>query len=73
MYTFLDIDVIYLYILFFSFLTNLSVKTNFPALCVEYISIPLPSNQGLTDILENPLPLLTHILFGFRPDSFEIV
>ena len=55
------------------FLPNLSETTDFPSLCVEYISVSLFCNQNFIDLLPNLLPLSTHILLGLRPDSSMIL
>ena len=48
---FFDTDVICLQILCFSALINLSVTTDFPSLCVEYIFTSLSSSHLLKDLL----------------------
>ena len=68
-YTFCDIEVIYLKILFFKVITNLSTTTDFPSLCVEYISMSIFTSHDFIDLLSNLLPLSTHTLFGLRLDS----
>ena len=50
-YTFYDIEVIYLQILFFTVLTNLSATIDFPSLCVEYISIAFFPSHDFIDLL----------------------
>ena len=62
----------YLYILVFKVLTNLSETTDFSSCCVEYISILLSCNQDFIDLLQNSLPLSIHILFDLRLDLFEM-
>ena len=52
--------------LFFRVLTNLSVTTDFPSLCVEYISMSFFSSHNFIYLLENPLSLSTHILFSLK-------
>ena len=49
--TFSDIEVIYLEILFFKALINLSATTDFPSLCVEYITILLSCSHFLKELL----------------------
>ena len=44
----------------------------FFSLSVEYISVLWSCNQDFIDILQNSLPLSTHILFGLRPDLSNI-
>ena len=65
-YTFFYIKVIYLQILFFKILINLSATTDFTSLCIEYISVWLSCNHDFTDLLKNLLHLSTGILFGLR-------
>ena len=48
---FFDTEVIYLQILLFKVLMNLSATADFPSLCVEYISIPLSCNHDFNDLL----------------------
>ena len=43
---------------------NLSAAIDFLSLCVEYISISPFSGHDFIDLLQNSLPLATHILFG---------
>ena len=43
---------------------NLSAAIDFLSLCVEYISISPFSGHDFIDLLQNSLPLSTHILFG---------
>ena len=45
--------------------------TDFSSLCVEYISILLFCKNDFIDLLENSLPLSTHILFGLHLDSLK--
>ena len=61
----------YLEILVLRVLINLSAATNFPSLCIEYVSISLSFNHFLKEILSNSLPLSTYILFGIVLDSFK--
>ena len=68
--TYFGIEVIYLEILFFKILINLSATTNFHPLCAEYISISLSWNQDFIDLLQNSLALATHISLGFQSNSF---
>ena len=49
---------------------NSSAKTDFSSLCVEYISISLSCKNDFTDVLQNSLPLSTHILFGLQLNFF---
>ena len=49
-YRFFDIEVMYLSILFFKVLINLSAKVDFPSLCVEYNSTSF-LNYDFTDLL----------------------
>ena len=75
-YTFFDIEIVYLKILLFNFLINLSAGTSFLSLCVSFfryvfISILLFCKIYFLDLLENVLPLFTHILFGVQLDSFK--
>ena len=65
-YIFLDIEVIHLQILFFKVLINLSAATDFPSLCVDCTSISLSCNHNFIDLLQNLLPLSTHILLGLH-------
>ena len=51
---------------------NLSVTTDFLLLCPEYISIAFFSSHDFIDLLQNSLPLSTHILFDLRLDSSKI-
>ena len=51
---------------------NLSVITNFPLLCVEYIFIYISCNHDHIDLLQNSLSLSTNILSGFLLDYFKI-
>ena len=51
-------------ILFFKVLINLTAKTDFLSLCVEYISISLSFNHDFIDGLQNSLHLSTYILSG---------
>ena len=62
----------YLKILFFKVLMNLSAKRDFPSLCVEYIAISFSCSHFLKELLQNSLPLSTHIPFGFLADCFKI-
>ena len=62
----------YLWILLFKVLINLSATTDLPSLCIEYISISLSFNHFFIELLQNSLPLLTHILFGLSPHVFKI-
>ena len=48
---------------------NVSAITNFPSLCVEYISISFFSSHNFIDLLYNSLPLSFHILFGLQFES----
>ena len=43
---------------------NHSAATDFPSLCVQYIAISFFLTINFVDILQNPLSLWTHILFG---------
>ena len=61
----------YLSILFFKVLINLSAITDFP-LSLEYICISLFSKNDFIDPLYNSLPFSIHILFGVRYDSSKI-
>ena len=70
-YTFFDTEVMYLQILVFKVLMNLSAATDFPYLCIEYISISL-SFSHFYELLWNSLTLSTHVLFGFLLDFFKI-
>ena len=67
-----DIELIYLKILYLKVLINLSATIDFPLLCAEYISISLFSDHEFIDLLQNLLPLSSHILFGLRFDSSKI-
>ena len=71
-FTFLDIEVMYLQILVFKVLINLSATIDFPSLLIEYISISLSFNHDLTKLWSNSLPLPAHIFFGFPLDFFKI-
>ena len=51
---------------------NLSTTTYFSSLCVEYILISLSCNHDFIDLLENSLPLSTHVFLGLRSGSFKI-
>ena len=51
MYTFFDIEAMYLEILFFTALTNLSTTTDFPSLCVEYITTSFSCSHFLKELL----------------------
>ena len=42
--------------------------THFLLLCAEYISIAFSSNHNFIGLLQNSLPLSTHILFGLQLD-----
>ena len=55
-YTFFDIKVIYLKILFFKILINLWATTDFPLLCIEYIYIAF-FNHDFIDLLKTSMPL----------------
>ena len=57
--------------LFFKVLINISATSDFPSLCVQYISVSLSCNHDFIDLLQNALPLSTHIMFGFQLDSTE--
>ena len=46
-----DTEVMYLLILVLKVLVNLSATTNFPSLCIEYISISLSYNYFLKELL----------------------
>ena len=48
--------------------SDVSATTDFPLLCIKYILMPLSHNQNFTDLLQNSLPLSTHILLGLQPD-----
>ena len=50
-YTFSDIEVIYLQVLFLNVLINISATTSLFSLCVEYISVAFSSNYGFIDLL----------------------
>ena len=50
-YTLFGTEVTYMQILFFKVLINLSTTTDFPSLCVEYISISLSCNHDFIDLL----------------------
>ena len=71
-YTFFDIEVTYLYILFLKVLINLSVMTDFPSLCFECISILLFCENDFIYLLLNSLLLSTHVVLGLRLDSIKI-
>ena len=62
---------IYYIILYFIYF-NLLATTDFFSLSVEYISVLWSCNQDFIDMLQNSLPLSTHILFGLRPDLSNI-
>ena len=51
MYTFIDIEVMYLQILLFKVQINLSATTDFPSLCVEYIFMSFFSSHYFIDLL----------------------
>ena len=51
---------------------DLSVTTDFPSLCVKYISISVFSKIDFIDILQNSLPMSTHVLYGLRVGSSKI-
>ena len=51
---------------------NLSATINFSLLCIEYISISLSCNHDTIDLLQNLLPLSTHIFFGLQLNSSDI-
>ena len=51
---------------------NLSATTGFSSLYVQYISTEYFSSYGFIDLLQNSLPLSTHILFGLRLDSSKV-
>ena len=70
--TFFETKVMYLYILFLKVLMNLSVTTDLPSLFVEYISIAFFSSHDFIDLVQNSLPLSTHILFGLLFDVPKI-
>ena len=50
-YTFFDIEVMYMWILAFKVLINLSATTDFTSLCIEYIFMSLPFNHFLKKLL----------------------
>ena len=58
-YTFFDIEIIYLKILVFKVLISLSATAVFPLFYTERISINFFSNQGFSDLLKNLLALST--------------
>ena len=51
---------------------NLSEITYFPLLSAENISVTLFYKNDFIDLLQNLLPLSSHILFGLRFDSSKI-
>ena len=51
---------------------NLSAITDFPSLCVEYISISLFWKNGFSDLLQNLLDLSAYILNGLSFEPFNI-
>ena len=51
---------------------DLSAITDFQSPCVEYISISLFCKLDFIDLLENSLPVSTHILFGLWFDLSKI-
>ena len=51
MYTYFDIEVMYLWILLCKVLTNFYVTTDFSSLCVKYISIAFCSTHDFIDLL----------------------
>ena len=53
----------------FKVLIDLSATTDFPLLCIEYISISLSFNHFLKELLQNSLHFSNHILFGFLAES----
>ena len=57
---------------FLKALLNLSATTDFPSLCVEYISMSFLTSHDFIDLLWNLLPLSTHILFGLGFYSCKI-
>ena len=62
----------YLQILFFVVLKNLSAAVDLPSLCDEYISISLFCKTDLADPFSNSLSISTHILFSLIFDSFKV-
>ena len=70
---FFYIEDLYIYILFFMALINLSAATDFPLLCVEYISIWCFASNHFIHLLEkNSLHWSTHFLFSLWFDSSRI-
>ena len=63
-YLFFDIELIYLWILFYKVLINLSATTDFSSFCIEHIALLLSCKDDVIGLLQNPLSLSTHILFG---------
>ena len=61
-----------IYKFYFKALMNLSAITDFPSLCVECIFISLFCKNNFIDLLQNLLPLSTHILFGLQFDSSKV-
>ena len=70
-YMFLDVKVIFLSILLFKILINLLATTDYPSLCLEYMSISFFSSFDFIDLLLNSLLLFTSTLFGLRLNSFK--
>ena len=60
-----DTEVIYLQILFFKVLTNFSAATDFPSLCLEYISISLSCNHDFSLIYCKVCNFYLPIIFWF--------
>ena len=50
-YTFFETEVMYLQIILFKALMNLSATTDFPSLCVEHISMSFFSSHDFIDLL----------------------
>ena len=59
--TFFETEIMYLKILFFKVLMNLSSITDFPSLSVECIPIEFFSSNDIIDLLQNSLHLSTHV------------
>ena len=60
-----------LIILFFKVLINLSTTTDFPSLCVKYISIAFFYGHDFIDLLQKSLSVSSHPLLGLRFDLFK--
>ena len=65
-YTFFDIEVMYLQMLVFNVLRNLWAKTDFPLLCIEYVSISLSFDLFLKEVLQNSFVNPYFVWFSIR-------